>query len=219
MAMKDEDFVTTLFVANTHTPILFFSTDGMVYKLKTWRLPQGGRTARGKAVVNILPIAQGTSIAAIMPVDRDEAEWDQLQIFFAASAGDVRRNALSDFTNVMRNGKIAMELPEGVSLVNARICSEDDDVLLVTAGGRAIRFRTTDVRVFKGRKSTGVRGVRLGKADRVVSMAVIRHFGRRRAAQRAVRFHQRHAQRQDRHAPARRWQRHDGERPHLFRKR
>ncbi|MEE4120191.1 MAG: DNA gyrase subunit A [Paracoccaceae bacterium] len=174
--LKEDDVVTSLFVANTHTPLLIFTTDGMVYKLKTWRLPQGGRTTRGKALVNLLPIQTGTGIAAIMPVDRDEDHWDDLQIVFATSAGDVRRNALSDFTNVMRNGKIAMELPEGVSLVNARICSEDDDVLLVTAGGRAIRFRTTDVRVFKGRKSTGVRGVRLGKADRVVSMAVIRHF-------------------------------------------
>ena len=174
--LKDDDVVTTLFVANTHTPLLFFTTDGMVYKLKTWRLPQGGRTSRGKAVVNILPIPVGVSIAAIMPVDRDEDDWDQLQIFFATSDGDVRRNALSDFTNVMRNGKIAMKLPEGVSLVNARICAEDDDVMLVTAQGRAIRFPTTEVRVFKGRDSTGVRGIRLAEGDRVVSMAVIRHF-------------------------------------------
>jgi len=176
MATKEDDVVTTLFVANTHTPLLVFTTDGMVYKLKTWRLPQGGRNARGKAVVNILPIAGGVSIAAIMPVDKPETEWDNLQIVFATSAGDVRRNALSDFTNVMRNGKIAMKLPGGVSMVNARICTEDDDVMLVTAGGRAIRFRTTDVRVFKGRDSTGVRGIRLAEADRVVSMAVIRHF-------------------------------------------
>jgi DNA gyrase subunit A len=168
--------VTTLFVANTHTPLLFFTTDGMVYKLKTWRLPQGGRTSRGKAMVNILPIPTGVSIAAIMPVDRARRAWDQLQIFFATSDGDVRRNALSDFTNVMRNGKIAMKLPEGVSLVNARICTEDDDVMLVTALGRAIRFPTTEVRVFKGRDSTGVRGIRLAEGDRVVSMAVIRHF-------------------------------------------
>lgn len=176
MATKDDDVVTTLFVANTHTQLLFFTTDGMVYKLKTWRLPLAGRNARGKAMVNILPIASGVSIAAIMPVERPEEEWDKLQIVFATSDGDVRRNALSDFTNVMRNGKIAMKLPEGVSLVNARICDEDDDVMLVTASGRAIRFRTTDVRVFKGRDSTGVRGVRLGEGDRVVSMAVIRHF-------------------------------------------
>ena len=174
--LKEDDVVTTLFVANTHTPLLFFTTDGMVYKLKTWRLPQGGRTSRGKAVVNILPIPAGVSIAAIMPVDRDEGDWDQLQIFFATSEGDVRRNALSDFTNVKSNGKIAMKLPEDVSLVNARICTEDDDVMLVTAGGRAIRFSTTEVRVFKGRDSTGVRGIRLAPGDRVVSMAVIRHF-------------------------------------------
>ncbi len=176
MSTKDEDVVTTLFVANTHTQLLFFTTDGMAYKLKTWRLPQGGRTAKGKAIVNILPIPTGVSIAAIMPVDRDEAEWDQLQIFFATSDGDVRRNALSDFTNVKSNGKIAMKLPEGTSLVNARISTEDDDVMLVTAMGRAIRFPTTEVRVFKGRDSTGVRGIKLAEGDRVVSMSIIRHF-------------------------------------------
>ncbi|NIY73423.1 DNA gyrase subunit A [Marivivens donghaensis] len=176
MQTKEEDLVTTLFVANTHTQLLFFTTEGMVYKLKCWRLPSGGRTAKGKAIVNILPIPTGVSIAAIMPVDRDEDEWDDLQIVFATSAGDVRRNRLSDFTNVMRNGKIAMKLPDDVELVNARICSEDDDVMLVTNSGRAIRFPTTDVRVFNSRNSTGVRGIRLNGDDRVVSMSVIRHF-------------------------------------------
>ncbi|MFC2967685.1 DNA gyrase subunit A [Acidimangrovimonas pyrenivorans] len=176
MATKEDDVVTTLFVANTHTQLLFFTTDGMVYKLKTWRLPLGGRTAKGKPIVNILPIAQGVSIAAIMPVDVPEEDWQKLQIVFATSQGDVRRNALSDFTNVMRNGKIAMKLPEGVSLVNARIADENDDMMLVTALGRAIRFPTTDVRVFKGRDSTGVRGIRLAEGDEVVSMSVIRHF-------------------------------------------
>ena len=178
MATKEEDVVTTLFVANTHTQLLFFTTDGMVYKLKTWRLPLGGRTSKGKAIVNILPIPPGVSIAAIMPVDVPEEDWADLQIVFATSAGDVRRNRLSDFTNVMRNGKIAMKLPEdgSVSLVNARICSEDDDVMLVTDSGRAIRFPTTDVRVFAGRNSTGVRGIKLSGDDKVVSMSVIRHF-------------------------------------------
>nr|WP_174818808.1 DNA gyrase subunit A [Ruegeria atlantica] len=176
MQTKEEDVVTNLFVANTHTQLLFFTTDGMVYKLKTWRLPQSGRTGKGKAIVNILPIPTGVSIAAIMPVDVPDEEWENLQIVFATSAGDVRRNALSDFTNVKRNGKIAMDLPEDVELVNARICSEEDDVMLVTNSGRAIRFQTTDVRVFKGRKSTGVRGIRLSNGDRVVSMSVIRHF-------------------------------------------
>lgn len=176
MATKEDDVVTQLFVANTHTQLLFFTTDGMVYKLKTWRLPQGGRTAKGKAIVNILPIPTGVSIAAIMPVDRDEEDWGDLQIVFATTAGDVRRNALSDFTNVMRNGKIAMKLPEDVEMVNARICSPDDDVMLITNAGRAIRFRSTDVRVFSSRASTGVRGVKLTGNQRVVSMAVIRNF-------------------------------------------
>ena len=177
MQTKEEDVVTTLFVANTHTQLLFFTTDGMVYKLKTWRLPLGGRTSKGKAIVNILPIPPGVSIAAIMPVDVPEEEWANLQIFFATSAGDVRRNALSDFTNVKSNGKIAMKLPdEATRLVNARICSEDDDVMLVTNSGRAIRFPTTEVRVFKGRDSTGVRGIRLQPGDEVVSMSVISHF-------------------------------------------
>ena len=176
MAMKDEDFITTLFVANTHTPILFFTTDGMVYKLKTWRLPQGARNARGRPLVNVLPVQPGVGIAAILPVDVAEAHWETLQIVFATADGDVRRNRLSDFTNVMRNGKIAMKLPEGVALVGARICDEGHDVLLSTARGRAIRFPVTDVRVFAGRDSTGVRGIRLAEGDEVVSMAVIRHF-------------------------------------------
>ena len=179
MATKDEDVVTTLFVANTHTQLLFFTTDGMVYKLKTWRLPQGGRTSKGKAIVNILPIPPGVSIAAIMPVDRDEAEWDDLQVVFATSAGTVRRNKLSDFTNVRSNGKIAMRFEEenaGITLINARIASNDDDVMLITSSGRAIRFRATDVRVFNSRASLGVRGIRLTGDDSVVSMSIIPHF-------------------------------------------
>ena len=177
MATKDDDVVTTLFVANTHTALLFFTTDGMVYKLKTWRLPVAGRNARGRSIGNVIEaMSHGTSIAAIMPVDRPEAEWDELQIVFATSAGDVRRNALGDFTNVKSNGKIAMRLPEAVSLIGARIAAEEDDVMLVTAKGRAIRFPTTDVRIFKGRDSTGVRGIRLLGKDRVVSMSILRHF-------------------------------------------
>ncbi|MBV1894852.1 MAG: DNA gyrase subunit A, partial [Rhodobacteraceae bacterium] len=179
MQTKEEDVVTTLFVANTHTQLLFFTTEGMVYKLKTWRLPQGGRTAKGKAVVNILPIPPGVSVAAIMPVDVPEEEWADLQIVFATSAGSVRRNRLSDFTNVKRNGKIAMKFEgdnEGTRLINARICSQDDDVMLVTTSGRAIRFPTTEVRVFNSRSSVGVRGIRLNGKDEVVSMSVISHF-------------------------------------------
>lgn len=179
MSTKDEDVVTTLFVANTHTQLLFFTTDGMAYKLKTWRLPLGGRTSKGKAIVNILPIPTGVSIAAIMPVDRDEADWAELQVVFATSAGTVRRNRLSDFTNVMRNGKIAMKF-EGdeadYKLIDVRIAAPDDNVMLVTKLGRAIRFRAEEVRIFNSRSSTGVRGIRLSKGDEVVSMAVIRHF-------------------------------------------
>jgi len=179
MQTKEEDVVTTLFVANTHTQLLFFTTDGMVYKLKTWRLPQGGRTSKGKAIVNILPIPTGVSIAAIMPVDRDEKEWDDLQVVFATSAGTVRRNKLSDFTNVMRNGKIAMKFEDDhadTTLINARIASNDDDVMLVTNSGRAIRFPATDVRVFNSRASVGVRGIKLNGDDKVVSMSILRHF-------------------------------------------
>ena len=179
MQTKEEDVVTTLFVANTHTQLLFFTTDGMVYKLKTWRLPKGGRTSKGKAIVNILPIPTGVSIAAIMPVDRDEKEWDDLQVVFATSAGTVRRNKLSDFTNVMRNGKIAMKFEDDhadTTLINARIASNDDDVMLVTNSGRAIRFPATDVRVFNSRASVGVRGIKLNGDDKVVSMSIIRHF-------------------------------------------
>ncbi len=179
MQTKEEDVVTTLFVANTHTQLLFFTTDGMAYKLKTWRLPQGGRTSKGKAIVNILPIPSGVSVAAILPIDRDEKDWSELQIVFATSAGTVRRNALSDFTNVKSNGKIAMKF-EGehaeTTLINARIASPDEDVMLVTASGRAIRFPSTDVRVFNSRSSVGVRGVKLSGNDRVVSMSIIRHF-------------------------------------------
>ncbi|MFK7876251.1 MAG: DNA gyrase subunit A [Paracoccaceae bacterium] len=179
MQTKEEDVVTTLFVANTHTQLLFFTTDGMVYKLKTWRLPQGGRTAKGKAIVNILPIPTGVSIAAIMPVDRDEKEWADLQVVFCTDHGTVRRNKLSDFTNVKANGKIAMKFENENAdwkLINARIASNDDDVMLVTNSGRAIRFSATDVRVFNSRASTGVRGIKLGANDKVVSMSIIRHF-------------------------------------------
>lgn len=179
MQTKEEDVVTNLFVANTHTQLLFFTTDGMVYKLKTWRLPQSSRTGKGKAIVNILPIPVGVSIAAIMPVDRPDDEWADLQIVFATSAGTVRRNRLSDFTNVKSNGKIAMKFEEDhadTKLINARICSEDDDVMLVTSTGRAIRFPTADVRVFNSRNSVGVRGIKLSEGAEVVSMSVIRHF-------------------------------------------
>ena len=176
MRTKDEDVVTTLFVANTHTPLLLFTTNGMAYKLKTWQLPLGSRTSRGKAIVNILPIQQGVSLAALMPVDAPEEEWENLQIFFATSSGYVRKNALSDFTNVMKNGKIAMKLTDNSEIINVRACSVNDDVMLITNSGLCVRFPTTGVRLFKGRNSIGVKGINLDKDDKVVSMSVIHHF-------------------------------------------
>lgn len=175
MAMKDDDYVTTVFVASTHTPVLFFSSTGIVYKLKVWKLPVGGANTRGKALVNILPMDKDEQINSIMALPQDEESWKDMDIMFAARSGGVRRNSLADFTRVNRNGKIAMKPEEDDGIVAVRICSEDDDVLLTTANGKAIRFRTTDIRRFVGRTSSGVRGVKLAEGDEVISMAILRH--------------------------------------------
>ncbi|MEE2527160.1 DNA gyrase subunit A [Hyphobacterium sp. HN65] len=177
MSMKDEDFVATLFVANTHAPLLFFSSDGMVYKSKTWRLPIGAPNTRGKALVNLFPLDEGVTITSVMALPEDETEWEKLDVMFATTAGTVRRNKLSDFVQVNRNGKIAMKLEGEDQIVDVRLCTENDDVLLHTYKGRAIRFATTDVRVFRGRNSVGVRGVKLAKGDHVISMAILHHVG------------------------------------------
>jgi DNA gyrase subunit A len=175
MQTREEDFVTRLFVANTHTPVLFFSSKGRVYKEKVWRLPLAAPQARGKALVNMLPIETDERITSIMPLPEDEASWSTLHIFFATSSGSVRRNDLSDFVQVNRAGKIAMKLEEGEAICDVSICTEQDDILLTTADGQCIRFPVSDVRVFKGRDSMGVRGIRLEGDDSVISMAVIRH--------------------------------------------
>ncbi len=175
MQTRDEDFVARLFVANTHTPILFFSSRGQAYKLKVWRLPLAAPQARGKALVNILPLQEGERIATIMPLPEDEAAWDQLDVMFATTRGTVRRNKLSDFAQVNRAGKIAMKLDEGEGIVDVQICSEDRDVLLTTANGQCIRFSVRDVRVFKGRDSMGVRGIALGDGDAVIALSILRH--------------------------------------------
>jgi len=178
MSTKDEDFVTRLFVANTHTPMLFFSSIGMVYKLKVWRLPQSTPQARGKAMINILPLQQGEYITTVMPLPEDEESWDSLHVVFATKSGNVRRNKLSDFVQINRNGKIAMKFEgadEGDSIIGVQICTEDDDVLLTTADGRCVRFPVTEVRVFSGRSSTGVRGIRLGEDDTLIGMSIMRH--------------------------------------------
>jgi DNA gyrase subunit A len=180
MAMKEEDAVTRVFSANTHTPVLFFSSAGKVYKLKVWRLPVGAPNARGKAFVNILPIEHGDTITSILPLPEDEATWDQFDVMFATRSGGVRRNKLSDFVQINRNGKMAMrldldELEGGDAIVGVGICNaEVNDVLLTTALGRCIRFPVEEVRVFAGRESTGVRGIRLAVGDQVISMAILR---------------------------------------------
>ena len=173
MSMKDEDAITSVFSASTHTPVLFFATNGKAYKLKTWRLPLGTPQSRGKAFVNLLPIEPGDSIMNILPLPEDEATWGDYDIMFATKSGDVRRNKLSDFATVNRAGKIAMKLEDGDHMVGVAICNAEDDVLLTTALGKAIRFKADDVRVFKGRDSTGVRGIRLQEGDEVISMAVL----------------------------------------------
>lgn len=176
MATREEDFVTRLFVANTHTPVLFFSSRGQVYKEKVWRLPLAAPQARGKALVNILSTEAGEQITSILPLPEDEASWDKLDVMFATRRGTVRRNKLSDFVQVNRNGKIAMKLDEGDGIVDVQVCTENDDVLLTTAAGQCIRFPVTDVRVFKGRDSVGVRGIGLGESDTVISLSILRHF-------------------------------------------
>ncbi len=176
MATKDEDFVTRLFVANTHTPVLFFSSRGIVYKEKVWRLPIGTPQSRGKALINMLPLQQGERITTIMPLPEDEDSWANLDVMFSTTRGTVRRNKLSDFVQVNRNGKIAMKLEdEDDEILSVDTCTEFDDVLLTCAGGQCIRFPVTDVRVFAGRNSIGVRGINLADGDKVISMAILHH--------------------------------------------
>jgi len=175
MQTKEEDAVTRVFSANTHTPMLFFSSGGKAYQLKVWRLPVGTPTSRGKAFVNLLPIEPGESITSILPLPEDESAWDQYDVMFATRSGNVRRNKLSDFIGIKRNGKIAMKLDEGDSIVGVGVCNADqNDILLTTALGRCIRFAVDEVRVFAGRDSTGVRGIRLAEGDSVISMAILR---------------------------------------------
>ena len=176
MSTRDEDFVTRLFVANTHTPVLFFSSRGIVYKEKVWRLPIGSPQSRGKALINMLPLQQGERITSIMPLPEDEESWSDLDVMFSTTRGTVRRNKLSDFVQVNRNGKIAMKLDdEKDAILNVETCSEHDDVLLTTALGQCIRFPVTDVRVFAGRNSVGVRGISLADGDKVISMTILAH--------------------------------------------
>jgi DNA gyrase subunit A len=176
MKMKDEDFVTRVFVTSTHTPVLFFSSHGRVYKQKVWRLPLAAPHARGKALINLLPLEPNERISTIMPLPEDEDSWATLDVMFATTGGSVRRNKLSDFADVRRSGIIAMKLGEGESILGVETCTEDDDVILTTADGQCIRFPVPEVRVFKGRDSIGVRGIALAKGNSLISMAILRHF-------------------------------------------
>jgi DNA gyrase subunit A len=176
MQTREEDFVSRLFIASTHTPVLFFSSRGQVYKEKVWRLPMAAPNSRGKAMINILPLEQGERITTIMPLPEDEKSWAELDVMFATTGGNVRRNKLSDFADVRRSGIIAMKLEEGEAIVDVQICTERDDVLLTAAGGQCIRFPVNDVRVFSGRTSMGVRGIALSGDDKVISLSILHHI-------------------------------------------
>ncbi len=175
MSMKDEDAISSVFVTSTHTPVLFFSSRGMVYMMKVYRLPAGSPQSRGKAMVNVLPLQKDEWITTVMPLPEEEGSWSELDAVFATATGNVRRNKLSDFTNVKANGKIAMKLDEGDRLVSVSVCSDDQDILLSTQQGKCIRFEVGAVRVFSGRTSTGVRGIKLAKGDQVIGMSILRH--------------------------------------------
>jgi DNA gyrase subunit A len=175
MQVREEDFVSRLFVASTHAPVLYFSSRGKVYKEKVWRLPIAAPQARGKALINILPLQQGETITTIMPLPEDEATWANLDVMFATTSGTVRRNKLSDFVDVRPSGIIAMKLEDGESIVDVQICTEKDDVLLTANGGQCIRFAVPEVRVFQGRTSRGVRGITLADKDHVISLSILSH--------------------------------------------
>jgi DNA gyrase subunit A len=190
MKTKEEDAVTELFVTSTPNPVLFFSNLGRVYRMKVWRLPEGGPNTKGRPMVNLLPLAEGETISTVLPLPEDENEWGGLHIMFATAHGSVRRNSMDAFTNVPSNGKIAMKFGMTESdddseeqgdptdrLIGVDLLTEDDDVLLATRNGKAIRFRSTDVREFQSRSSTGVRGIRLIGDDEVISMSILHRVG------------------------------------------
>jgi DNA gyrase subunit A len=176
MQTRDEDFVSRLFVASTHTPVLFFTSFGRVYKEKVWRMPVAAPQARGKPLINILPIEQGERMTSILPLPEDESTWGNLDVMFATTKGTVRRNKLSDFVDVRRSGIIAMKLAEGEGILDVQVCTEKNDVLLTSAEGQCIRFPVTDVRVFQGRTSMGVRGISLAEGDKLISMSILSHM-------------------------------------------
>jgi DNA gyrase subunit A len=178
MGTKEEDAVTNLFVTSTHTPVLFFSTHGKVYRLKVWRLPEGAPQARGRPMINLLPLAEGETISTVLPLPEDEAEWGKLHVVFATAHGGIRRNSMDAFANVPSNGKFAMRFDEDATdrLIGVALLTEEDDILLATRNGKAIRFEATAVRAFQSRTSTGVRGITLKGNDEVISLSILRGF-------------------------------------------
>ncbi|MSO64595.1 MAG: DNA gyrase subunit A [Alphaproteobacteria bacterium] len=175
MSTREEDFVTSVFVVSTHTPVLFFSSTGQVYKMKTYRLPLGTPQARGRPMVNLLPLSEGETIGTLMPLPEDESTWGNLHVMFATAQGNVRRNSMSDFSHIQTSGKIAMKLDPGDRIIGVKIGDDEDDILLAAHGGKCVRFPVNGVRVFKSRSSTGVRGMKLVEGDEVISMSVVRH--------------------------------------------
>ena len=170
---RDEDFVIQIFTANTHTPVLFFSTQGLVYKIKAYKIPEGSATSKGKSIFNLLPLKSHHSISSIMPLPEDENEWKKLKVVFVTSTGKVRKNSLEDFININISGKIAMKLEENDKIVGVKICKDDQDILLGTKFGKCIRFMSKKLRLFKGRSSKGIKGIDLAENDKVISLSVI----------------------------------------------
>ena len=170
---RDEDYVVQNLTANSHTPILFFSTQGLVYKLKAWKIPQGTSSSKGKTLFNLLPLKSHQSISSIMPLPVNETEWKNLYVVFSTLKGKIRKNSLEDFVSIQSTGKIAMKLDQDDKIVGVKICREDQDVILSTQLGKCIRFKSQKIRIFKGRSSKGIKGIQLAPNDKVISLSVL----------------------------------------------
>ena len=173
ISTRDDDFVVQIFTANTHTPVLFFSTQGLVYKIKAHKIPEGTAASKGKSIFNILPLKSHHSISSIMPLPEDEQEWKNLMVVFATSKGNVRKNTLEDFININNSGKIAMKLDQDDKIIGVKICKDDQDILLSTQFGKCIRFKSKKLRLFKGRSSKGIKGIQLNDKDKVISLSIL----------------------------------------------
>ena len=173
ISTREDDFVVQIFTANTHTPVLFFSTQGLVYKIKAHKIPEGTAASKGKSIFNILPLKSHHSISSIMPLPEDESEWKKLMVVFVTAKGNVRKNTLEDFSNINNSGKIAMKLDQDDKIIGVKICNEDQDILLSTQFGKCIRFKSKKLRLFKGRSSKGIKGIQLQDNDKVISVSIL----------------------------------------------